>query len=300
MILCPKLVVHIGLPKTATTTLQRGLFSQLLSEGVVYLGNEWSQQTPKKKEENARYSSLVRLHGWAQIWVCKIPILMPLYELLLFLILKSQGPKICVISEEYFTNFFFGKPRMLKKFASVYDKYFEHVELVLCLRDPFTHFNSLVATYGWALLSGSTSEENKLEIRASHIISAFQQVRKNTDFYNYDALLMNLENVSKTRALKVLFFEDFLDDRTTFLSEWDNLLSLPSGESAGLVDGIHENTRDVVVKDGMRFYGASATNEALTEIVEAQNPRDGSYERLREVRRSEVETKGNKRWERTC
>jgi hypothetical protein len=111
---------------------------------------------------------------------------------------------------------------------------------------------------------------------------------------------MNLENVSKTRALKVLFFEDFLDDRTTFLSEWDNLLSLPSGESAGLVDGIHENTRDVVVKDGMRFYGASATNEALTEIVEAQNPRDGSYERLREVRRSEVETKGNKRWERTC
>ena len=276
-----KLVLHIGLPKTATTTLQQGLFCRLPEDEFLYLGNELKTFAAATINEQTDREAIVRQHRWIQKWVCRFPALMPLYKLHLGRVLKARGPRIYIISEEFFTNFFFVELKLLRKFLSVYVGLFKKIEVVLCLRSPILHFNSMVATYGRSLFCSPIRGGNTAEIRAGEIVSAFQKISKETQFYNYERLVKGLALESSNCSLKVQYYEDFVDHPIIFLSQWDEILSLPRGESVRLVGDLRLNTREVVEMEDRKFYRNRLEHGLLTEILEPNDFVDEAYENLR-------------------
>lgn len=240
-----KLILHIGFPKTGTTTLQNGLFYKLhLQNKIEFLGrsNEpdfFGQCDTRVQFNNQFYVPQPRnkkfdRHGFK-----------PLFEVL------KQGV-VNVVSDENFTfpNNFLHKHEDVK---------FDRIELlgnliqearsienldmvvVLCIRKQSDILRSLF-THWYAYLQANFS---KKELNSESFILdklSSDVFRLQLDYYQW---IIQIQSLVGVENVEVMFFEDLKSDLISISSKYDSLLNLEVGMSHALLENAMYNTKTV-------------------------------------------------------
>lgn len=212
-----KLILHIGYPKTATTTLQEGLFLNLHSEGKInYLGRTVSSTHTK--------SGRSAFNG--QDWVMDIKRYLLFDEPLNFSSESLSGEKINVISDEGLcTHSFYYKatynvivepftfPEKLKKFFGPEID----VHLLVSIRNqPQLIFSYFIQKYNFIIQNiGNISFIDFINNKDTNFL----------DIYKFSEIIEQYKTVFDADAT-VLLFEDILNRPEIVFKQLSNLLGL--------------------------------------------------------------------------
>lgn len=198
-----ELILHVGFPKTATTTLQNGLFCKLINH-INYLGitdrgtkyhifrkvlRPWLNSNGNTGAENLKS------------------------------LLKARSRfGINLLSEETFTNchgnagLIFDPLKIIKIFGPIYDS----IRIVLVVRNQVGLINSQFAH------TIRIDKYNKA-LEADEYINKILDDNLNNQFY-FSNILKRYQSVFGENKVSLLFFEDFVNDKKYFLSEWSRIL----------------------------------------------------------------------------
>lgn len=240
-----KLILHIGFPKTGTTTLQNGLFYKLhLQNKIEFLGrsNEpdfFGQFDTRVQFNNQFYVPQPRNKNFDRNGY------KPLIEVL------KQGA-VNVISDENFTfpGAFLHKPEDVKfdrieLLSNLIQeaKSIENTDLVvvLCIRKQSDILRSLF-THWYAYLQANFSK-NELNSESFILDKLSSDVfRLQLDYYQW---IIQIQSLVGVENLVVMFFEGFKSDLNSISSKYDSLLNLEIGMSHALLENAMYNTKTV-------------------------------------------------------
>ena len=204
-----KIYLHIGLHKTATTFLQNNVFNKFDDSELIYNPYNLSQllnnifKLPQYKDETI-----------------------------------TQFKKELLLLEQLNTDLFISYEIMSGNLFSCYDNYDEHacilqqlfegyqVEIIIVLR---YQTDWLISTY-----RESVHEHHYQDINAFLNIkeaSFEKQINTNSEYANCNALSLDYFGIIKTyqtlfnnENVHILFFEDFLKDKSAFIRSFENIL----------------------------------------------------------------------------
>jgi hypothetical protein len=207
-----KLILHIGYPKTATTTLQNVLFYNLDKKvsKINFLGTT--------KPDISEYHN--KLRQTMKPWLISEG---KNNENELFLFLKKRlknGLNLC--SEESLLNSYQNppylfNPRLLKKLLS---KITNNIQIIIVLRNQQEMIYSLFAHAGGKY---SRSKYKSSDEWINYCLSE----ELNNKFFNYYDVIKNYQNIFNEENVNVLFFEDLRQDSSYFLSKLAKILEQP-------------------------------------------------------------------------
>lgn len=207
-----KLILHIGYPKTATTTLQNKLFYNLdrKEEKINFLGTT--------KPEISEFHN--KLRSTMKPWIVSEG---GENENELFLFLKKRlknGLNIC--SEESLLNShqnppYLFNPRLLKKILS---KITNNIEIMITLRNQQEMIYSLYAHAG--------GKYSKSKYKSSdEWINYCLNEKLNNNFFNYYNVIKNYQKLFDKQNVHVFFFEDLQQNLNYYLSKLAKILEQP-------------------------------------------------------------------------
>lgn len=212
-----KLIIHIGIPKTASTTIQNGLFTDLHCEGLInYLGTAILRYSDLKDGEVIRstYSQIMKvLEGKSTNHL----------EHLL------SNDKLNIFSEEMIAN-----PFIVQKIrgvdinplenAMILSKSFNPEEIDVKILITLRNQQNMIPSY-YAETYRYYAHDKKMNNLHNFLI----YIQNNPDlFYSwqFDKLLQSWEEAFGKSNIKILFYEDFLDNPQKFSLELSNLLNI--------------------------------------------------------------------------
>lgn len=229
-----KLFIHIGYPKTATTTLQDGLFIKLHQAGLInYLGRSLYSKISQFKQANILSRSLFQENKLKKN----------------DLQLSSESPNL--ISEETLTFPTFYKEKQFKKdlknscdFAfelkDKLKKFTTDIQVIVTLRSHVDLIYSLYSTK-----YGLFSKDHQNANAKNHIFNKNNSVKTDLfSIYNFYQLVKSYKDAFGEKNVKILFFEDFKYDKELFLDELSEYLSIEKSIIQSNFDNVHYRNAD--------------------------------------------------------
>lgn len=207
-----KIILHVGYPKTATTTLQNRLFYNLQnnSSNINYLGTT--------KPEISKIHNILRqtLKPWLVSKGEKNE-----NELLLFLKKRlKNGLNLC--SEESLLNShqnppYLFNPELLKKVIS---KVTSNIQIIIVLR------NQQQMIYSLYVHAGGKYSRSKFKSSDEWIKYCLDE-ELNNNFFQYYEIIKHYQNIFNKQNVHILLFEDFQQEKSYFLSKLADILEQP-------------------------------------------------------------------------
>lgn len=207
-----KIILHVGYPKTATTTLQNDLFHNLNKKisNINYLGTT--------KPEISQFHNKLRqtLKPWLVSKGEKNE-----NDLLLFLKKRlKNGLNLC--SEESLLNShqnppYLFNPELLKKVIS---KVTNNIQIIIVLR------NQEQMIYSLYVHAGGKYSRSKFKSSDEWITYCLND-EINNKFFQYYEVIKHYQNIFNKQNVHILLFEDFQQDLNYFLSKLANILEQP-------------------------------------------------------------------------
>jgi len=207
-----KLILHIGYPKTATTTLQNVLFYNLdkTVSKINFLGTtkpDISEHHNKLRQTMKPW--LVSRGGENE-------------NELFFFLKKRLKNEINLISEESLLNSYQNppylfNPRLLKKVLS---KITNNIQIIIVLRNQKEMIYSLFAH------AGGKYSRSKYKSSDEWINYCLNE-ELNNKFFNYYDLIKDYQNLFNEENVHILFFEDLKQNTNYFLSKLAKILEQP-------------------------------------------------------------------------
>ena len=207
-----KLILHIGYPKTATTTLQNKLFYNLDKKvpKINYLGTTKPEISEFHNELRQTMKPWLVSGGKEN-------------ENELFLFLKKRlKNKLNLCSEESLLNSYQNppylfNPKLLKKVLS---KITKNIQIIIVLRNQQEMIYSLFAHAG--------GKYSKSKYKSSdEWINYCLNEKLNNKFFNYYNVVKDYQNLFNEENVHVLFFEDLKQNSSYFLSKLAKILEQP-------------------------------------------------------------------------
>jgi hypothetical protein len=254
-----RILIHLGLPKTATTSLQQNVFRQLHLEGVInFLGKDLDVD-PK--------TGFVRVRSWGGKCIRdaaeeKIPF--DAVPSLLEPLLSSE--KLNVFSDEGLMVAYPGldnvplsrKLQNLNYILSDYD-----VSFIITLRNPLDYMYSLYVE----LYPSHCSQVKSLDTFKKYA-DTFLGDAKNTlfeSFFYKDVL----DEVGGSVDLTITFFEDLKDNVDSFQSAWASALCIENSKFKELFETKHRNQKKSNNKGRSKTFSFKVLENYLRTIAKA-------------------------------
>lgn len=227
-------IIHIGLPKTGTTTIQESLFPELhFLDKINYLGTTLS----KKYYKTPQFHSFTK-HFTNLLWFNKKSCL----NLEDYLV----SDKANVFSSESLGGLYYIHQKMNRinnpeVFPSLIKNSFSNdvtFKILIVLRNQITRIPSSYAQ-SYKFYKEDPSK-NTLE---KFIESISQEKNMFLSFY-YDELIKQWANVFGKENITILFFEDFINNQTHFTNELSSLLKVENDLVNSLLLNKHYNKKE--------------------------------------------------------
>jgi hypothetical protein len=219
-----KLILHVGYPKTGTTSLQNSLFLNLNNE-INYLGIA--------KKTISDYHNLSRriLRPWLISRGEKGR------EELKSLLSDRLKYGVNLLSEESFTNNpsnprIFNPVEIKKLLAPLCDS----VSVVIVLRNQVDLIHSLYAEGRFIDKYGNAQDAQKY-------INICLKNKENRLFFCFTDVIKAYKSVFGGHKVHVLLFEDFLSDKNCYFKGWEKILGIPDEILAEKIGDIHLNKK---------------------------------------------------------
>lgn len=211
-----KLILHIGYPKTATTTLQNGLFLNLHQNGHInYLGRSKYSKTTQFKQANIFSRSLFKNNTLEENDIA----------------LSSE--LVNLISEETLTFPTFYKEKQFKRqLANSFEfpgkineklkQFTSDIQIVVTLRSQQDLIYSLYATK-----YGAFSKDQHNDNPQKHIFDINNKIKKELfSIYDFSELLKKYAEFFGKDNVGILLFEDFKYDKEYYINELSKCLNI--------------------------------------------------------------------------
>jgi len=236
------LIIHIGVRKTATTTLQNGLFIQLHNKGLInYLGKLNLIDSNLKNEEKIK-------KNYQKILDC-----------LLYSHKESRCPDyliksdvVNIFSDEILSNIASNIKKTKKvivdtsEFAKKLYTYFEvpasNVVILVTIRNQQTFIPS-----NYAQIIKYNINNLKINTWKKYLNFFLNNKQIFSNFY-FDKLLQSWVEVFGKDQIKILFYEDFLEDKIFFVKELSKIIGISEDTIMFLLKGKHFNKKQKTEK----------------------------------------------------
>ncbi|POZ88400.1 sulfotransferase domain-containing protein [Petrotoga sibirica] len=249
-----KLLIHIGYPKTATTTIQHRLFATLHeTERINYLGRA-------DYSANTYFEQAVGLENY----LC-------LNENFHVNNLKIFSEKNNVISNEVFTASVYTREILLgrrivdpleypQRLSTLFKNVVDNIEIMVTIRNQkdliYSHY---VQNYPWLANDKSNDAPTKFIFEDGQIL----RKERFKIFYFSDLLDKYEENFGKEN-IHILLFEDLKCDTKFFYDQLSQIINVESSLVERLLAGGHLNNRR---KTNTGYYRETRKANALGKVV---------------------------------
>jgi hypothetical protein len=235
-----KLILHVGYPKTGSTSLQNSLFLNLTDE-INYLGIA--------KAPISDYHNLSRriLRPWLTSRGQEGR------EELKSLLADRLNYGMNLLSEESFINSrvnpgrIFDPVEIKKLLAPLCDS----IGIVIVLRNQVDLIHSLYAHGGFIDKHGNAQDAKKY-------IDICLKNKENRLFFCFTDVIKKYKSVFGEHKVHVLLFEDFLSDKDCYFNGWEKILGIPHEILVEKMGDVHLNKKKKT-SDGS--YMANITSE---------------------------------------
>ncbi len=233
----PRLVVHVGYPKTATTTLQRSLFEQ--TPNLHYLG----KFVPSHRYVDERLWPLldVLLLGYESEWVA--------HRLLLRRVLIDwmlrEPSKTCVLSTENFVHPWSVDPSIIaRRLAEIMPQ----ARILMVIREQVSMLTSFYRWHGgfgqYLFLNKYVDEPCVFPLKADAWMYFQKQApsRNVLGLLDYDRTVGDFEDAFGAPNVHVLTYETLRTDEAAFAASVAELLGLDVAECVDRISGARFNS----------------------------------------------------------
>ncbi|MFQ3191363.1 MAG: hypothetical protein ACI936_002503 [Paraglaciecola sp.] len=228
-----KILIHLGLPKTATTSLQHNVLQKLHEQGRInFLG---------KNLDYCDATGKVTVHNYTGKFIRdaaekKISLGFAREKLIQYI----DKDKLNVFSDEGLMVAYPGLHNLplkqkIENLAELLEGY--EVEIALTLRNPVDYFYSLYVQL-YPDFYSQIKELNTIEKYTEKLVIENDNVLFESFFY--DSYLPFLKENFK---VELSYFEDLIEDKNTFYQVWADLLNLTFEEFKELFEQVHVNKK---------------------------------------------------------
>jgi hypothetical protein len=239
-----KILIHLGLPKTATTSLQHNVLQKLHDQGKInFLGKNLDYCDATGKVTIHNYTGkFIRDAAEEKITLVEARELLPQF---------IDKNKLNVFSDEGLMVAYPGQSNLslkqkienLKKLLEGYD-----VNIALTLRDPVDYFYSLYVQL-YPDFYSQVTELNSFEKYTEKLLAEKDNVLFESFFY--DSYLPCLK---ENFDVELSYFEDLKKDKNAFYQTWSNLLNLCTEEFKKLFEQEHINKKQKRGKGSKKVF----------------------------------------------
>lgn len=251
------IIIHIGLAKTATTTLQRGLFGPLHNIGCVnYIGKtfKWKNELNDIEKNEQAYQSIMDYVVYNK---------KPIYNSEEII----DDNRINVFSEEMLSSTLFWQMKKSipsdpkdypQRLADYFSNYSDQITVLLTLRNPITHiYSTYTQSYRYFY------NENK--INTIHKFIDYLSNNKHLFLnFHYDQLVESWSKVFKPENIRILFFEDFINNKVYYYQQLSDLLNIPQNTIEQIIADAHFNQKK---KDSKGYFNRCPRKNFYTNRI---------------------------------
>lgn len=222
-----RLFIHVGFPKTASSTLQKHLFAR--HSGISYLGKPFSDAMARVEKAMLTLDDT----AFEQERPC-------LERLVRDEIAKARDGRLLISHEGFLRNTRYGHHdlgttarRIHQTFAGALGPDGD-LRIILCLRRQA----DLILSHYAHFVRGSQDDFD------SYIEAVLENPREGfAASLFYDELLSHYADIFGRDNLDILLFEDLLGDSERFLGKLSDILGIDPAESLRLIEGKHEKRK---------------------------------------------------------
>lgn len=219
-------VIHIGGNKTASTTLQRGLFAA--DRRIRYLGEDcegYAELRPLLESLVQDDDSFFDAPATAAMFAQRF---------------GGEGGSACVYSNEDIMT-----SRLASLCAQRLKKLMPEATVVMVMRNQLTAWPSWYANHG-AFLTWVPRRYWRRPVTLEEWLDFCFAFPKRTpvEALNYFRFFRMFADLFGADRVKVLFYEELLEDPARYYAHWDDLLGLPVGEAFKALHGKTERRRN--------------------------------------------------------
>lgn len=219
-------IIHIGANKTASTTLQRAVFSK--HSQIHYIG-----------EDGEGYASYVDL---VNSMVADDDLYYPAAECAEFFRAHREAePERTLVysNEDVMTS------RIPKICATRLHQHLPDADILLVIRNQYTAVPSFYANHG-AFLKPAPPSYFRRHVSLEDWVAFETMFSKYGPLasFRYDRLASMYGELFGRERVHVLLFEEFIEDRASFMRKLSTLLEVDADEAIRLVQGSHERKRN--------------------------------------------------------
>jgi hypothetical protein len=264
-----KIVIHLGLPKTASTTLQHHLFQKLYEQGKInFLGKVLNVDDKTGQIHTTNNSGkVIRDICEGKLERSAISALDKTLSDTLLNVYSDEGLMACYPGQD--NRSLEEKLTTLKSILAPYD-----VKILISLRNPVDYFYSLYVQF-----YGQYFEGNKDYDTFDRYIRTYEKDKENKlyESFFYEDLLRRLGSLFETQ---VVLFEDLKHDKNHYYETVAKTLSLPTEEISKLLESKHENKKQHIENSIIavsnkslasrlsRFEKKLRTNKVIFKIIQ--------------------------------
>ena len=254
-----KILVHLGLPKTATTTLQHKLFQVLHGDGEInFLGKTLRYEEMSGRVEIINYKGKLIRDAVEE----RIPIADAKKALGTILV----DNRLNVFSDEGIMVAYPGKDNLsiAKKILNLKAVLSDcEVEILVTLRNPLDYFNSLYVQLHpefYSLFDKWDSSEK---------LSKFFTTNSNHVFFETFSYEKVLDTIGSSFDFHVLLFEDILYDKEAYYSGLGNVLPIDVAKIERLIGREHLNQKKKSSNGTKKIYSFKRIEQKARGIFES-------------------------------
>lgn len=226
-----KIIIHLGLPKTATTTLQHHLFQKLHDEKKInFLGKVIEFDESGKAIWKNKIGSVIRDVCEGKVDPKDAGNIDELFHSDLINVFSDEGIVINYPFKKGLT--ISNKIENLKAFLCMYD-----VEILFSLRNPAEYFHSLYIQF-YSEYYSSRKKFNSFD-KFLNIYLKNENLYL-SEMFDIPNIMSHLSSHFKT---KVIVYEDLIFDSESYFQDLSILLDLSVTEIRICLDGMHENKK---------------------------------------------------------
>lgn len=262
-----EIIIHIGFPKTGSTTLQRALFMNLHKQGYIFYPGKWYKDSREGQEIDSRFYQGI-VERILEDNKKNVPLL-----------LETDLKKV-VISEEGFTV-----PQGISKIAGQHFKsygigYVPNT-LATAIREHADKIKILITIRNQKSMIPSFYVEAFRRLKYEYSILSLKDLiedcTKDNNLYQiwrYDQLCDTYASVFGEKALEILFYEDLLYDKNAFIQSISRALEVDATVVAEFLGREKHNVRqkegNLTITKAYRSENAYEMRKLITVILNMQ------------------------------
>ena len=221
-----RLLLHLGYPKSASTTLQNGLFYELHKCNVTnFIGKAWESGYYGPAGSKKEYKAWLRtISGEQKLPARLVPNRLPV---------RFSDEKLNVMSEELFILRDRDRPMMPDRIRDYFGEKVDEAKFLFVVRNQQT----LVLSYFI-----QTYRNIKQATFADYLEEVVTpQGNAGAGVFNFHNVIGRYAEVMGRKNIHIVFFEDFVNDRGTFGKELATILGVDPELVGELLTSVHLN-----------------------------------------------------------